>query len=394
MGFGNGTAWRRWLVASVMAGSTFASAQQPPREGSATASGTDVFLNRGPDASVDDWEAVRGDASLTVTDLDQRPRAVRGDEATLTLTLRSGVDRFSLELTDVGLPEEMPPARLGELGVSGPVQGGVMLWPEVFGHTGFGPPSLPSARAAVALVGVARVTHNGRVVEEATPVQVFALATGVHADDDTNRRLPAARWEDAELLVYAPVVRSELLPGYLLAVFESPRIEVMGRLVPNLPVVPVTQSQLAVGGGGAAGFGSQFPADASTQGSGNVPPPDFAGAEADLPRSVDPSLPAVPLPDTVAPVNAERALPLPAAPEVDVGGPALDTPPSTAATASTTATPDAVPLPQTVAPLNATPVAPGVTPLPAPVNAAPAIPLPPGIPPANALPAATPGAAP
>ncbi len=360
-------------------------AAPPLREGSATASGSDVFLNRGLDPSADDWEGVRGEVSLQVRDLTRQPRALRGDEAELTLTIRSGVDRFTLELTETGVPEGAAASPASAFGVRAPVRGGVLLWPEVFGSTGMGPPALPIARAAIALFGVARVTHNGRVLEEAAPVQVFALASGVHADDATNRRLPAARWDDAELIVFAPRVRSDFLPGYLLAVFESPRIEVMGRTVPNAPEVPVTASQLAVGGGGAAGL---VPFE-EVPGQDGVTPPDFAGAEADLPLSVDPSLEAVPLPETARVANAERAAPLPDAPVVDVGGPRLDTPAQglSSRPANSSA---AAPLPQGVAPLNSTPVARGVPPLPAPVNAQPATPLPPGIPPANAAPASAP----
>ncbi len=339
-----------------------------PAAAQASSAGGEVFLSTGADPSVDQSQNARGEASLEVRDRTDDPKALHGDAVRFSATLREGVDRFTVEVTQAGVPDGTD---LRLLGVAAPLRGGVQVGPVVFGRTGLGPVGLPPARAAIAVVGVGRVLHNGRVIAQRAPVQIFALAAGIHADDDTHRRLPAARAQDTELVVYVPSVPSDVLPGYLLAVFENPAISIRDQQVPRLAQVPVTQTQVSTGGGGGFLSGT----DASTE----LAPPLFEGARDELPLTVPGAIPAVPLPASPAPLNAAPARPL------------LPTPPPGQAPLLAPAAPIGVtlpvtPLPVGIPPANAQTGPNGAPSLPQPLNAAPAAPLPPGIPPANAAP--------
>jgi hypothetical protein len=357
-----------FTISSLLTTALLAQAPAEGVAGWARAVGNEAFVNVGADPSVDQSTAARGEARLEVRDRVDDARAPSGDEARFSATVVMGVDRFTVELLSVGAPEGATP---GDLGIAAPLQGGVRVGPVVFGATGLGPPGMAAARAAISVVGVGRVSQNGRVIAARTPLQVFALAAGIHADDDTARRLPLARWGDQELVVYLPRVQSDQLPGYLLAVFENPVIAVADSELPGVARIGVTESQRPTGGAVALGAG--------LPGLDAVTPPDFRGALGDLALTPPATLPAVPLPRTVDPANAAPAIPFPAPVGLPARAPLLDP------TADPVTLP-AVPLPAGIPPAGTTPLPGGAPPSPAPANAAPATPLPQGIPPANVVP--------
>lgn len=319
-----------------------------------------AFIATGADPTVDAFTDARGAAELTLQDRVKVPSATYGDEARFRAQLRVGLDEYRISLTQVGAD---PKARsmFGH-----PLGGGVAVDTRIFGQTGIGPPRQAPARAAFAVFGYARVVRNGLLVAERAPIQIFALATGIHADDDTHRRLREGRPRDLELVVYVPHIGSDLVPGnYLLATFEDVAIRLEGNALRAETNVRVEQP----------GIVSIAP---SRQ---NVPPPLFEGF-ADSPETADGvPLVATPFPGTPQPLNADPALPFPDA--VDP----LATP-TTTDTVSVGATQEALPLLDGVDPLNATGAAPptGTTATPAPLNAQPALPFPQGVTPLNTVP--------
>lgn len=330
----------------------------------AETTGQNAFIATGADPSVQQFGEARGEARLVTEDRIGVPRATYGDKAQFAAVIRSGLVEYRIELLEAGAPpvdgEAQPPP------FATPLEGGVRTSDVVFGRTGMGPAGMPPARSATSIFGRAQITRNGVVVDPAAPVQIHALATGVHADDDTRRRLPAARAEDTELIVYAPRIASDLVPnGYLLVTFEDVAISVAGRRVPSTGYV-ATSFELRPG---------TLPIVAELEDVPDLTPPNFAGF-AQAPAAVD----VVPIPGTDAPgspqaLNATPAVPLPQT--VDVLNEATVTDGPTVG-----ATQEAVPLPPTPGALNAQPgttgfggAVPGVQPL----NATPATPLPPGV---------------
>lgn len=327
-------------------------------EAEAHAGSSRAFIATGPEATVDSFLEARGEARAEVRERINVPVATYGDQGRFEAELRAGVDSFRISLDVVGAPPSAEGAPRG-LPFAVPIAGGVRLNQVVLGGTGMGPRSAP-ARAAFVLFGRARIERNGVTIAEDAPVQILALATGVHADDDTHRRLPAARGGDTELIVYAPQLESGLwAQGYFYAVFEDVSLEYAGRSIPS-------EASVAVSGTGGAG---QLPEVAQLSDVPPLAPPAFEGfAEAAAPDAVP--LAALPFPETPQPLNATPATPLPETtdvPNTATGGAGPTTP----------ATLPAVPLPQAIPPANTTPdaVPPPGGPTVPPANAAPATPL-------------------
>ncbi|MGA9521735.1 MAG: hypothetical protein WBV82_09735, partial [Myxococcaceae bacterium] len=206
-----------------------APAQEPgpvPVEASARTSTPRAFVATGGDPTAESFVDALGQASVQVIDrVDQRDAPV-GDAATMSATARVGVDIWRITSQSVGQPQN-------------PVGGGVRVGELVFGRTGQPFRGAPAAVSAFSLLGTARVELNGRVVAEDAPLQVFALTTGVHADDDTHRRMRNARAGDLELLVLLPQLPRDVSPnGFLMLVYEDVEIEVQSHSVPSARYVP------------------------------------------------------------------------------------------------------------------------------------------------------------
>lgn len=350
------------LIAALATGALAAAPESFSFEGvEARASSTSpsAFVANGPDPTVDAFVDAVGDVTVDVRDRVNAPVATYGDRGTFEADLRVGVDTFRITLETVGAPPAVDAqgnARAEGLPFAVPLAGGVRLNAIALGYSGIGPRSAP-ARAAFVVFGHARVELNGRPIADRAPAQIIALATGVHADDGTHRRLPGARRGDTELIVFVPRVDpSQWAPGYLYAVFEDVAVEVGGTRLPSEPSVAVS-----VGAGGPVA-----PVVAELAAIPQLPAPQFEGfAEAAVPGTAP--LAAVPLTTTPQPSNAAPATPLPP-------GSAVLTTPAPTGGPSVSPTQPAVPLPSTVAPANAQP------------GAAPAVGGS-GIPPANAQPA-------
>lgn len=320
-----------------------------------------AFIAAGSDPTVDAFTDARGAAELSIQDRVRVPNATYGDEARFRAQLRVGLDEYRISLVQVGA-DPRSPSMFGH-----PLGGGVAVDARVFGRTGIGPPRQAPARAAFSVFGYARVVRNGLLVAERAPIQIFALATGIHADDDTHRRLREGRPRDLELVVYLPQIGSDLVPGnFLLATFEDVSIRLEGNALRADAEVEVEQP----------GIVSIAPT------ADTLPPPLFEGFSQSPETSDGVPLVAAPLPGTPQPLNAQPALPL-----TDTVDP-LQTP-TAPDTIAIGATQEALPLLDGVDPLNASGAAPlgGNTPTPAPLNSQPATPLLDGVQPLNAAPA-------
>ncbi len=196
-----------------------------------------AFLATGGDPTAESFVDGLGEASIHVIDRVEQQGAAHGDAATMSATVRVGVDVWRITSQSVGQ-------------VQGPVEGGVRLSLR----------GAPAAIAAFSVFGTARLEHNGRVVAEGAPMQVFALTTGIHADDDTHRRMRNARAGDLELLVLLPQLPQGVTPnGFLLVVYEDIDIEVQNHSVPSARYIP-TVSPLNPEDLGGDPFGLKAPA--------------------------------------------------------------------------------------------------------------------------------------
>jgi hypothetical protein len=311
-----------------------------PIEASATTTTPRAFLAIGDAPESEYFADGLGDASVKVQD--------KCGNCSLDASLRVGVDTWRVQLESAG------EVRIGGL---------------VLGRSGYPFRGAAAAISAFTLTGAARVEHNGSVVSLNAPVVVLALVTGIHADDDTHRRMPEARAGDVELVVMVPQLPRSAVPnGFLLMTWEDVDIRVQNQVVPSAKFVPTVN-------------GLQDAVAVPT-----MPGPDFRGAAtSDAAGDLIP-LPTVGLNSTPQPLNSAPATPLAlgisplqGAPTPLIGG-AVD--PSV----------PAVPLSQGIAVLQSAP-----TPLSggAGTPTAPASPLIPGIAPLNSQPlASTFGAAP
>ncbi|MBX5480972.1 MAG: hypothetical protein IRZ16_03860 [Myxococcaceae bacterium] len=366
--------------------------------GEATTLSPRAFAAVGVDPSVEQFAEASGQAELRVRDRIDILNATYGDQAQFSARVRVGLDEYRIELRTVGAPPVEGGVRDLRLGF--PIGGGVRSVPVVFGRTGIGFSRIAPARAAFALFGTARVVRNGLELERAAPIEVFALATGVHADDDTHRRLPAARAGDTELWVYVPSIRSPKVPnGYLLFVFEDVGLVFNGRPLPQVATVATEVQQVLPGYVPTVANLAELPV---------LQPPDFGGFAGDVTVTAD-NLPvgATATPRAVDPLNAQPATPL------TRGGPILTETtrvggPTVGATLPATPLPEGVPPLTTAAPPATPSTSPAQGPTVAPLNAGAAAPLPqtvtplgatgatsgPGISTGAPVPGLTPGSAP
>lgn len=337
-----------------------------------------AFAAVGRDASVEQFEDARGQAELTARDRIDVPQATYGDRGSFNAEVRLGLVDYRIELVTVGAPpyHRDENGRLVQTGSRNifpfPTGGGVELGNVLFGRTGVGLLPLAPAQAGISLFGTARVIRDGIVVDEESPIEVIALATGVHADDETHRRLPAGREGDTELIVYLPQVASDLVPNhFLLFVFEDVAIEVAGQRLPQVATVP-TEVVPPPG---------VLPRIAALQ---NIPPlsgPNFQGFATSPATQDNVPIGPSPTPSTPEPLNATPALPLPQGESLpntataQVQGMGVSSPPPT--------------LPVGITPLNASPATNPTAPSVQPGNATAALPLPPTVQPLNSQPALT-----
>ncbi len=228
-----------------------------PIEASARTLSPSAFLAIGDDPSSEMFAEGQGSASVEVTDRVDQPQAPQGDSATMSATIRVGVDVWRVTSTSVGQPSDSAAAGFA---FGFPVQGGVRVGDLVLGRTGIPFKGAAAAIAAFSLFGTARVEHNGQVVAEGAPLEVVALTTGVHADDDTHRRMRNARAGDLELLVFVPQLPRGATPnGFLLMTFEDVALDVQNHSVPSARYIP-TVSPLNPEDVGNDPFGLKAPA--------------------------------------------------------------------------------------------------------------------------------------
>lgn len=305
-------------------------------EAGAKTTSSRAFVATGADPTVEQFEDAQGEAVLQVRDRVAIPAASYGDQGDFSARVRLGLDEYRIELIAVGAPPVVNEGR--RLPFAFPTEGGVRLADVVFGRSGIGIPRTAPARSGIALFGTARIVRNGLVVDEAAPVQLLALATGVHADDDTHRRLRAARAGDNELWIYVPEIRSGLVPNrYLLVVFEDVALSVAGRSIRAFATVPTEQ----------AGVAGVVPSVENLAELTTLEPPAFEGFRADaVTRDEVPADPIRP-PRSVDPLNSAPSAPLPRSPDV------VDDPLATNAGPIFSATQPASPLPQGITPGNA-----------------------------------------
>jgi hypothetical protein len=249
---------------------------QAPVEASARTTSAEAFVSRGPAVGSDLHEGAFGHAELTVQEREGRRGRTRGDAATLRATVRLGVDEFTVRLDRPGIP----PGMSGPLPF--PLWGGVALEVPVLGRSGIGWRGGPASHAAIAVVGLGSVAHNGRLIAEGIWVTAFALRDGYHADDDTHRVLPQSRQGDAELLVWAQGLPEDRFPGGVLFLgFEDLELSVAGAMVSSIERVPTVElrdpdDQIDFVGrqaGGVVGTASGIRQEPSTQPSIEVASP-------------------------------------------------------------------------------------------------------------------------
>lgn len=316
---------------------------------SVSASDTDghAFWMTGLDPTADEWQPTLGSVSLEAEDRVQLPGATYGDRATVQAEVRDGGDTWTVELTQPGFP----PAPSGEpsalrSGLPFSLFGGVLTNADLQGFTGLGLLRGPQVHAAAVVWGEGTVLLNGQVVTEHALIEVDALSSAGHADDQSFRTLRNAREGDAEIVVFATRLPTAQVPrGFLLFGFDDVRISIGGQAVASQRVVPSTGAEGPGAPSGPVNAASPLPmSGVGGSGSGIGAPSSSAGGEFS-----SPGIPASP------PVlnNGTNVTPTPETP-----------PPLNAAPAT--------PLPQTPAPANATPASPAAPATPAPATGTPA----------------------
>ncbi|MBN8231614.1 hypothetical protein JYK02_29280 [Corallococcus macrosporus] len=215
------------------------------REASARTEQPDGYFFQGTLPFSDLTERGTGQASLSVQDRVGMANATFGDKARLSANLRIGGVEYRVELTQAGFPpkQAMSRAPAGPLPPPPPhlIEGGVLMGTPLYGETGIGWRATTRAHAAMAVWGIGSVWRNGTLVTDSALIHAAALDAGTFSDDDTKRLLRDARPGDAELLVVAWNLPTQVEPrGFIQFLFDNVAIDVEGARVPSVAVVPTT----------------------------------------------------------------------------------------------------------------------------------------------------------
>lgn len=288
------------------------------------------------------YERGTGSATLTAEDRVGAWGATYGDKGRVEAEFRLGGTQYRVELTQPGFPPQQAGGRTVALRPGFPVAGGVLLDHGLNGASGLGWMATTPVHAAAVVWGVGSVWRNGQLITDTAMIQAAALSHGSHADDETHRILAAARAGDTELDVLVWNLPQSAEPrGFLQFSFDEVEIELNGRPVNSVAVVPSVQgmesgaSAAATGGFGGNGlFVTPTPIPTPGQGTGG------AGFDVTVPSETGtPGGPVTPVgPGTL---SGPSSLDLGVTPGLSVGteGPGAVTPDTISGTFPTTGAP-------------------------------------------------------
>jgi hypothetical protein len=226
------------LAASPAGGFTFEGTQASARTTSPAG-----FFAQGTTPYPNIYERGLGSATLTAEDRVPAWGATYGDKGRVEAEFRLGEVQYRVELTQPGFPpEQASGATAARPRPTFPVAGGVVLDHGLNGGSGLGWMATTPMHAAAVVWGVGSVWRNGQLITDIALIQAAAISHGAHADDETHRILATARAGDTELdvLVWNLPLTSEPR-GFLQFSFDDVEIELAGRPVNSVAVVPTVQ---------------------------------------------------------------------------------------------------------------------------------------------------------